>query len=247
MSSNQILKNPPIKEAIIYIGFSSPSNANSMDTISEFGDSLQDLFPNKNEQITFSLNFERNTTREIDKKSLITGFELTSSDKKETIVCTRNNLTFSKIKPYRNWEEFIEKFKVVFSKLIKRVADIKIDNLSLRYVNRLDFDVSSKIKLEDFFSVFPNVPSALSDSLEKYFLQIQLPADKSNLKSVLTQTFTYCENSRDLVHFHLDINIQKDLHLDNSDLWESLEDMRKKKNDLFFNSLTERTVQKYKE
>ena len=76
-------------------------------------------------------------------------------------------------------------------------------------------------------------------------MQLNIPNDNQTLNGIITQTLR--DVSKNKLQVLLDLNVVKTKNINGSseEIWQSFDDIRNFKNQLFFNSLTNKTIQQY--
>ena len=235
------LKNPPIKEALISIAFSHPIGI-QLNDLNLFLNAIINEYPNKNPQSEVRVKLNSDTP---EKTTEVTGYLLSSIDSKQHIIVNFNSISFHRVAPYESWENLIKEAKIYWKRFYLQFPDIQIHQISVRYINVMDIKFKEGEGFENYLSLLPHIPDNLPKIVEGYFLQLKIPEPIKNLFSVVTEFFTL---NQDIVEITLDVNVMKNLDnlpSDDNNLWILFEDLRVFKNDIFFNSITEKTKNLY--
>jgi hypothetical protein len=109
-------------------------------------------------------------------------------------------------------------------------------------------------RLESFHKDFkeyiltnPEVAPKLPQSLSHFFMQIVMPNQEIEASAIITETMEPpTENQR--LPLILDIDVFKEkIYADNKEeIWSDFENLRAFKNDIFFNSITDKTEELFK-
>ncbi len=240
MLPNLKLKNPPIKEALISIAFTHPIGTKQED-LYQFCDITKVNYPNKENEIENTVKIENNGS--VTKSTEYIGYMLTSPDTKKHIKLHFDSISFHRVEPYENWEQLVTEAKYYLSELQNLFPDIKIKQISVRYINVLGIKFKEGDVFEDYLTLLPAIPESITKVIEGYFMQIKIPDLSKNINSVVTEFFKYND---DLIEITLDINVIKNLEsVSISSIWNLFDDLRVFKNKIFFNSITEKTKNLY--
>jgi len=111
-------------------------------------------------------------------------------------------------------------------------------------INNITFEINDLDSLGDFIKLTPVIPEEIPNLLENLFMQITL-SDENGIKTNITQTTQSITGN--VVNYIFDIELFKEIHLSGYDsrIIDTLLIMRKLKNKIFFNSLSEKVLSKY--
>jgi len=155
-----------------------------------------------------------------------------------------DGFTFSKLEPYTTWEEvFGEAHRLV--KIYMEIArPLEMSRLAVRYINRLR--VPGPADLRDYLEAPPILPPPMPSAIREFLTRVLVLDSKRNASAVLIQAL---EASLDpeTIQLLLDIDAFREVALppEDSSLPEIFEQLRGLKNDIFFASVTEKTVERY--
>jgi len=108
MTKVEPFNNPPITEAIFDIRVDLSKEVN-LETLSSFGDSVKDRFPDKKNRRKIGGGFqfrEGSQPRVIAPTDEVYGYQFHSLDKKQVVQARLDGFSFNQLKPYSNWDEF---------------------------------------------------------------------------------------------------------------------------------------------
>lgn len=170
-------------------------------------------------------------TTEIDRQ---VGHRRSSSDMTELLVLWRSALVVSQLAPYPGWDEFFRRF-VRDWKVWKRVMGFQtIARLGVRYINRIDIPLSGHVvEHETFLNVYPKLPDILGP-VGAYAVQVVLPIEDIGCKLTLNSAVVPAP-ILDHASFVIDQDIAKEVDLPQSDkaIYELLNEIRVRKNNVF--------------
>jgi uncharacterized protein (TIGR04255 family) len=93
--------------------------------------------------------------------------------------------------------------------------------------------------LNDFFALYPTIPSGIPQTLEGFFMTVTIP--KGQMRANIIQTVESNNSAKnDKIGIILDIDITKPIYK-TLVVGEDFQEMRDYKNELFFNIITEKT------
>ena len=157
----------------------------------------------------------------------------------------RGRVALHKINGYENFEELKKEFISIFDILLTVVdKDIKLNNLGLRYLNL--FEIQKQENIEDVLTI--SVQSSFEFDT-KHKSNIKLIFEKCNEENT-SATISTNEIAKDGINgIILDIQTNRaffDSIFSKNFIEKEMEDLRYLKNTLFFKSVTEKTIEKYK-
>ena len=169
------------------------------------------------------------------------GLKLTSVDRKYVIQAKRTGFTFSQVNSYDSWKHFHDKFWPIWTQYVEQFGPLKVTRVALRYINRIDIP-KTDIKLEDFFLSYPKIFGGQDAAkLSGFFMQAQLPQKEGGM-ALFNQAIAD-PPAYGFTSFILDIDVfeVKDFEPKGSELSKRIEKLRKQKNFIFENSITDLT------
>lgn len=97
-------------------------------------------------------------------------------------------------------------------------------------------------RLEDYFSLYLELPSNLSEAMSGFFIQVQFPTQDERTKVVINHTIAPPKHSNG-VSLILDIDLfcDEETPQSESDLWSYFKDLRKEKDRVFEACITDMT------
>jgi len=242
MAEFKYLPNAPITEALIDIRAKLPSNFN-VHAFKELHEDVLKDFPLMETQKEFSADFKL----EKDKPSIQTksegvrGYIYKSQDKKNIVQFRRDGFTFNRLKPYTNWGDIIDKANKLWPIYTKHSNPIKITRIATRYINKINLPHTTQD-----FSIYmtspPNNPSK-EDFISGYLNRLKLFDPKHEIEVNITQSLEK-GTEKEQITFLLDIDAYVNKNYDPYDpeIWDLFGNLRKKKNSVFFSSLTDNAI-----
>lgn len=239
MSTYPHLQNAPIREALIDIQVN-PRSDLEINEMKQFHDSISADYPKEQIQQQFHISFSLGQTRKTAYTEEPRGFRYESEDGKQVVQARRDGYTFSRLEKYETWEN-LRREAVRLWNLYKEVAKPEaVKRVAVRYIN------SFKVKdpLEKYLQAPPTIPPHLSFSMQEFLTRTVVHDDTSDANAIITQGVKVIEDDGS-VPLILDIDVYKVVSLepDDKQIWSIIESFHDLKNDLFFNSITNETVE----
>ena len=133
----------------------------------------------------------------------------------------------------------------VFTGLADRFGDeapCRIDRLGVRYVNRLDVPYFDEYSLDDYFTNTPKLFMKSKSGVEHFLTRLVLKLNHTqDINAVVIQTID--KPTDNILPLILDIDVSAQLtQEDQADIWSLLDRLREYKNDMFFHTMTPRSL-----
>ena len=173
------------------------------------------------------------------------GLRLTSVDRKYVFQAQIDGFTLSRLSPYSGWGDLLKEAKILWAVYEKHTKPSSIVRVAARYINRIELPVPIT-DFADYFTAAPSLPPAMPQGINNYLVQLHIPDPDSGAMIILTQTMEEVTGSN--IVFVLDIDVFKlmEFEAESNQWWSTLENLRNLKNRVFFSSLTEKTLERFK-
>jgi uncharacterized protein (TIGR04255 family) len=202
---------------------------------------VRDHYPHIKEQTEYQFHFRAGTSHEQRTVATPVGYRISSEDEKRVIQATSNGFTFSWLKPYETWEALHDEAQRLWTIYEELVQPELITRVATRYINQIDLP-RQQGNFDDYFTVSPQIPSSLPQSIYGFFSRIIISDEQKELYSTVIQSFEPA-GMPNIISVILDIDAYKAYEFaQSSDAWSTLNRLRRFKNRIFFESLTETTV-----
>jgi uncharacterized protein (TIGR04255 family) len=150
-----------------------------------------------------------------------------------------DGFSFSQLAPYSRWESFRDEVQAVWANYRSTINPESIDRLALRYLNRFELPQNSELK--DYLNLYPELRAPMPQGLDGFFIRVQLPHHDIQAVSLLNQSNTPTKTPGTVgILLDLDLFRTNELPQEDSELWELLELMHSKQNELFESCITDR-------
>lgn len=237
------LRNPPIKEALIdlKVRLSKDFDIKQLSTAHE---STKELYPQKGVLPRSEFRLFGRKPGKIEQTSAPEerGYRFISEDGNQIVQFRFDGFTFSRLKQYENWANIKEEAWRLW-KLYKEVAEPEsILRVALRYINR--FEVPIPVRFADYLKAPPTVPDGLPQNINSFLSRLVLQEESIGATAIISQSLDQSQDEN-FVGIILDIDVfrAKDYGMAEKQVWAFLEELRKFKNAVFFNSITDKTVE----
>jgi uncharacterized protein (TIGR04255 family) len=243
MAQERHLSRAPITEALIELKIR-PSSHQDLSGLRSFHERVHDYYPHVKDQTEYQFHFRAGASHEQRTLATPVGYRISSDDGKRVIQVTSRGFTFSWLKPYETWEALHDeahRLWIIYEELVQPEL---VTRVATRYINQIDLPMRPG-DFEEYFTVSPQIPSSLPQSIYGFFSRIIISDEQKELYSTVIQS---CDpvGVQNLISVILDIDAYKAYEFSqSSDAWSTLDRLRRFKNRIFFESLTETAVRMY--
>jgi uncharacterized protein (TIGR04255 family) len=245
------LRNAPLREALIDIQF----DPVGLDAIDRFVNTSSGYrFQTDLWQAHFELRFDESqlsTVRAIPAghhTQSAVGRRLESADGRPFVLqCRVSGFTLSRLSPYGEWAELHAEARRLWELFISQVGAVSVTRIAVRYINEIRLPVPVH-DFEEYFVCPPRVPPTVPQIVSAFLSRVVMPDQRQNFTSIVTQATEGSAEERPTdLSVILDIDIfRTGRYAGNSvEIWDGLGALRDQKNLMFFEHLTEKTVEMY--
>jgi len=243
MSTWPRLSKAPIVEGLIDIRVERSAGV-TFDILKAACDELAADFPSRQDRRMFvtQLNFSPEagpTSQTTDDGP--DGVILRSADEKWVVQFRLDGFTVSRLHPYGTWDELKGKASALWPKYMEAAKPIKVVRIASRFINRVQLPIGESFE-KTFLTNFVIGPS-LPQSVAGYLLRVVIPFEEQNAMAIVTQSLE--GNTTDCV-FDLDAFSEQPQGIAENEMWRKFDALREVKNGLFFGSITEAALERFK-
>jgi uncharacterized protein (TIGR04255 family) len=240
------LDNPPIIEALIDIQ-ASVGDTVTIDDLEALHAEIQKDYPTKTGRYAFQaeIKAEQGKAPAITQRDLgINGFLFRSKDEKQIVQFRLDGFTFSRLRPYQDWEHMRDEAKKLWGIYVARVMPRKVSRLAVRYINLVEIQ-EEKFKLDDYFETYLKVPNeTFPEGTEINGFASQVLLSFPSGANVIINQGTVQGKPRSIT-FDIDVFLKRDYDNPNDPkIWEMFDEhFRDLKDDIFTQSFTKKGYQ----
>jgi len=243
MAHERHLSKAPIREAVLDLRVPAPADFD----VSQLGDILtgMDDFENVHEMkegsVTFQFSAEGPAEGQVEGGQAI-GFRGATSDGLWVVQYRVNGMTFSRLQPYSDWAEFSERGRHFVDSFIELIAPEYVERLALRYVNH--FLLPYPADLQQYFVGLPTIPEALPQFVSNLLSRVTLYDPERDFSAHVTHVLLD-DLDTEKTGFILDVDAFRTTEFspDPAVFWETFEQLRVFKNQIFFDLITEQNAE----
>lgn len=170
------------------------------------------------------------------------GFLLKSGDGLTAVQLRMDGFTFNRLHPYTSWEEIFPRAMNAWKMYCEVAQPEAVRRLALRYINRIPLPGEAH-NLADYLELAPRIPHALPQTMSGFVTQVVIREPETDLAAAIRESLEVDLASREIVVL-MDIDAYRVVDLDpqSAEIEQVLSMLRAFKNQIFFGSLTEKTV-----
>lgn len=250
MSEYTVFPNAPITEALLDIRVELPEDVD-IKKIESFHEHIKDRFPDKKTRGAFAIGVQLmpdGTPQSLPASGGPQGFLFRSPNENKIVQARIDGFTFNKLRPYENWTVFRSEAKSLWNIYAELFAPKRITRIALRYINRIELPLPIK-DFKEYILTTPEIAPKLPQGLAHFFMQLVIPNHEIGATATISQTM---ENPLPTVTQKLpyifDIDVWKETLYEGNkqEMWDEFEKLRIFKNEIFFNSITDKTKELFK-
>jgi len=245
------LKNPPITEALLEVRFSL-SDKVGLKQLEAFAQAEESAYPGKQPLYEQSVHAvfgkEDHSARSFVHPI---GFRLQNSQGNRICQVRVDRISVSFLPPYDSWPALREATKEQYGRYRAMVPQDRIVRVGMRYINSFKLPDRDDIDLEQFLNTMPRLPKhvQLSEAVSGFETVIVMPLLDVGCTAIVRQKLVRSEDKKVLgPSLVLDIDVYHNAleGLEESDMWKKFDQMRNKRNAIFYGSVTEQALEPYK-
>lgn len=163
------------------------------------------------------------------------GYQFWSSDKKHVFQARLDGFGFSRLAPYDSWESFVSEARRIWHRYRAVALPRAIERVGVRYINRLDLPAPADLKR--YLRTGPEIAPDLPQELGNWVMHLEIP-DREMLLVVNETALPSVVPGTVAVLLDIDLVVPKGVPQDERELWELFETLRRRKNEVFEQSIT---------
>jgi uncharacterized protein (TIGR04255 family) len=248
LSEYPVFKNAPIIEALLDVRVELPKQVD-LKTLEAFYGYVQERFPERQERKFFKAEFKFPPgipPASVPTSSETVGYLFRSPIEKKIVQARLDGFTFNKLNPYENWKLFCSEARNLWNLYLQIASPLRVTRIAARYINRIDIPLPMK-DFKDYILTVPEIAPNVPQALAHFFMRLVIPNPEIQATAVIVETMeTPIDNQR--LSLILDIDVWRETVYENNqpEMWDDFERLRVFKNNIFFNSITEKTKELFR-
>ncbi len=247
MTQYPVYANAPIVESVLDIQVE-PSEGVTLEKIETFHDHVKDRFP-KIEKRARSMAQIRISEQgsSLDSPPVnIVGFRYSSIIEKKIVQAGLYGFSLNKLKPYESWETFSSEAHELWDLYTKIAQPAKIRRIALRYINRIEIPLPIS-DFKEYILTIPEIAPNLPQGLGNFLMMLVIPNPEIGATAVINEVMETVTVQQTLpIIFDIDVFKDVNYNINYDELWKEFDQLRVFKNDIFFNSMTDKAKELFK-
>lgn len=250
MTQWQTLNNPPVVVAMFQLKFKMDNV--QLEDFSKFETILRRDLSERSENFQASISIPNTTSIPLGKSQILgetnarrIGYEYFSKEQKRKLSISEGAITYIDETPYHGWEIFKGEILKYMKVLTPVLREVTVERTSIRFINQFKFDHDQFDAPEEYFNTLVTTKSEegmFSNPVLKYGFQVSLEMGESVISHVKQQAEKLSDNI--MYTFDIDVLDYHNLIYNVDSIDATLESLRNYKNDIFFNNLTPKTLER---
>jgi len=238
------LSQAPIIEAVIDLRVTPDAGKKGLSSLESFHALIKTRYPKQEKQRLLQglVEFRQDAEPVSKVADDHIGYRFSSDDNLQIVIATLTGFTFSRLKPYNTWEHLKQEAYELWQLYKEAVKPQSITRVATRFINRLEIPLPIR-DFNDYFLCAPVIPQSLPQGVTSYFSRVVIQEPLLNAFAIVTHALEQPARPN-LLPFLLDIDVFKEAAFgSDKEVWETIDKLRKIKNDIFFENITERTAE----
>ena len=240
----------PITEAIIDLRIV-PAQGFSVENLVPIREMVADRYPiQEEEHVQYQqMSFVGTDLLQTEGGHQINGFRFVSEDKREIFYARLDGFAFSTKAPYDRWESFRDEARSLWNLYSSVAMPVGVTRTAMRYINRIDIpDATAGVRLEDYLRTHPEISVDFPEDglMRNFFMQVQLWQRDLECWLIVNEA-PEVSPEEETLSVRLDLDMFREQYEepwpveDDTMVWEFLERLHDRKNEVFEASITNRT------
>lgn len=232
----------PIKEAILDIRVELPPDID-LNHLLQYEPLVKDRFPIKRERIHWEAQI--NVDKDPIQSKRVDGRLYSSADGKDIVQTRLDGFTLNRLQPYDKWATFRDMGRQLWELYVAIAKPTTVSRIALRYINRLELPLPLG-DFKDYILTTPEIAPSVPQALSRFFMRLEIPHDDYGALAIITETMEPDDGKILPFIFDIDVIREENFHPTGSEMWQAFELLRDVKNQIFFNSLTNKAKERFK-
>lgn len=240
------LDNPPVVVALAQLKFRTPKF--KVESVLTYDKLLKHHFPIRQNNIQVGLNFDRTIIPLGESRvsgvsnAEVGSYIYISQNQKTKLEISSDTITFIDENPYLGWEHFKETTLRMFDILSPLFSSAEILRVSIRFVNRFTFDEFDDPKTY-FNTLITSSDGNASYPLRQYGFRLVMDVPNTDVYIITNHNVEDALQNKYIYTLDIDVLDKQKLIYNIATIGESLENLRQIKNKVFFDAITDKTIQ----
>lgn len=240
------LKSPPIIEAVLDIDCDMPPGLDLATMEVPFRDALRDRYPKfrTRHMQAFQVEAAADRAPNVTTTQGIQAFQFLQEDEQQLIQVRPQGYSFNRLAPYSSLDDYMPEMERTWRLFLGVASPVQVRVVRLRYINRIPIPLTAgRVDLEEFLKLGPRLPD--EDKLTLVGFLNQHSAAEIDTGNQVNIILTAQPPEHDKLPIILDIEAFSVGNAESGDwagIQSKIQSLRRLKNTVFKNSLTEQCL-----
>ena len=247
MSPNQLrLNSPPIVEAVLDIDCDMPPKFDLASLESIAKEAYKSRYPHC--QIRLMEQFQIKTEEEgpsvQSSKRAIQAFQLRQEDQAQLVQIRSQGFSFNRLRPYTTLTDYLYEIELCWRKFVEIANPVQVRAVRMRYINRILLPLENgALEFQDYIQACPQLPKNSDLAFVGFLNQHSAVELATGNEATIVLTTQAPENEQLPIIFDLTVCSQRSGEIENWGwILEQILSLRRLKNRIFENTLTEKCL-----
>ncbi|OGA37728.1 MAG: hypothetical protein A3G24_02805 [Betaproteobacteria bacterium RIFCSPLOWO2_12_FULL_62_13] len=192
-------------------------------------------------QVEFALAPDGTTTQKMAERG-VHGYFFKTEDEKRLVQFRLDGFTYNWLRPYETWERFRDEARRLWEIYATLAKPLGITRVAVRYINRLSLPLPVN-DFEEYLTAAPRVPDALPQGVGSFLTRVVINEPRKGFTGIIIQALEGIVDPGTItILLDIDASKETDFDADGVGAWRTVEELRNFKNDIFFRSVTDKTL-----
>lgn len=174
----------------------------------------------------------------------VQGYRFFSPSRAAVVQFRLDGFTFSKLRPYSDWEQVLQEAKEFWTYYSSAVTVEAIHRIAVRTIN--NFTIPAGVGLRERLTEPPAAPSGMANaSIRAALTRLVLLEDNSSVNSIVTKGLEGASGGGTSVVIDIDCYKADEFDVVSGSFWNDFQSLHDAKNRIFFGSLTRAAVREF--
>lgn len=243
---HETFPNAPIVEAVLDINVKLPGEI-TLESLEAQHEHMKDRFPEVSERIQVSGGSKLGPSPSaLKSEKTILGYLFRSPQEAKLVQHRLDGFSFNKLKPYMDWDSFKSEAQELWQSYRSYNNPAKITRIALRYINSIEIPLPIK-ELTEYLLTSPVTVPNMAQKITRFLTRIESENERIPAYAVITQTIGDPTEMKKLpLILDIDVFHGSDYTTNMDAIWDVFEELRDYKNEIFFNSISEKTKELFR-
>ena len=242
------LANAPIREALIDLRCELPEDQDA-ELLARFDAAhrgIESEFPEKekNYAANVSAELKEGTDPAVAATAALRGYNFRNSEGDKIVQFRLDGFTFNKLRPYTKWAQLRAEAETLWTKYRSLLSEVRVGRVGVRYINEIQ--VPPGVGFETIFVEPLRQPLGFGQGRVRESLERLQVSSHDTFERTIVTRLAREERAGFAVIFDIDaFAVAPDGAFEDCEAWARIDELRNRKNEIFFSSLTANGIERY--